>query len=156
VGLIAEVDCTAEAKSLCDTNGVSGFPTLMYGDPSSLESYEGSRSYDDLSKFAKENLKPLCAPDKIEFCDDGKKELIKRYQNLEADEIKARINEEEKKIRAAKREFDKEVERLSKEYERLAKEKDAKIAAIQSSDLKLLKSIAKAKSKSGEAAKEEL
>merc|ERR1740129_2530421 len=28
IGLVAEVDCTAEGKPLCDANGVKGFPTL--------------------------------------------------------------------------------------------------------------------------------
>ena len=30
--LIAEVDCTAEGKKICDDNGVKGFPTLKHGD----------------------------------------------------------------------------------------------------------------------------
>ena len=38
--LVADVDCTAEGKPLCDSNGVEGFPTIKYGDPSNLEKYE--------------------------------------------------------------------------------------------------------------------
>lgn len=29
--MIADVDCTAEGKSLCDEQGVQGFPTIKYG-----------------------------------------------------------------------------------------------------------------------------
>ena len=61
VGLVAEVDCTTEGKPLCDANGVRGFPTLKYGDPAALEDYQGSRTYDDLKKFATDTLKPVCS-----------------------------------------------------------------------------------------------
>eukprot|EP01083_Nonionella_stella_P263522 895102_1 len=64
VGLVADVDCTAEGKPLCDANGVKGFPTLKWGDPTALEDYQGGRSYDDLLKFATDNLKPICSPAK--------------------------------------------------------------------------------------------
>lgn len=54
--LIADVDCTAEGKPLCERVGVSGFPTIKWGDASNLEDYQGGRKYDDLKKFAKESL----------------------------------------------------------------------------------------------------
>merc|ERR1719446_1279363 len=34
--LVADVDCTGEGKSLCETVGVEGFPTIKHGDPSDL------------------------------------------------------------------------------------------------------------------------
>jgi Thioredoxin len=38
IGMIAEVDCTeATGKPLCEDFGIEGFPTLVYGDPSSPE-----------------------------------------------------------------------------------------------------------------------
>ena len=55
--LVADVDCTAEGEALCNDNGVQGFPTLKWGDPSDLQEYNGGRSYDDLKLFADENLK---------------------------------------------------------------------------------------------------
>jgi len=43
--LIAEVDCTAEeSESICEENGIEGFPTLKYGDADFLESYEGKQT----------------------------------------------------------------------------------------------------------------
>ena len=80
--LVADVDCTTEGKPLCDANGVRGFPTLKYGDPASLEDYQGARSYDELAKFAKENLKPVCSVAKIELCDDEKKKQIETYMAM--------------------------------------------------------------------------
>ena len=55
--LVADVDCTAEGEPLCNTMGVEGFPTLKWGDASDLQDYNGGRSYEDLKKFADENLK---------------------------------------------------------------------------------------------------
>jgi len=41
--LVADVDCTAAGKPLCDANGVKGYPTIKYGDPSDLQDYQGGR-----------------------------------------------------------------------------------------------------------------
>merc|ERR1740117_1526593 len=67
--LVGDVDCTAAGKPLCDSNGVRGFPTIKFGDPSNLEDYKGGRDFDALSKFASENLKPVCSPANIDLCD---------------------------------------------------------------------------------------
>ena len=60
--LIADADCTADGKPICDSNGVKGFPTLKYGDPSDLQDYQGGRTYDAMKKFIDEELKPTCSP----------------------------------------------------------------------------------------------
>ena len=56
--LVADVDCTAGGKSLCDEQGVRGFPTLKHGDPNNLEDYKGGQTHDDLKKCAETNLGP--------------------------------------------------------------------------------------------------
>lgn len=57
--LVADVDCTAGGKDLCEKHGIGGYPTIKYGDPDDLQDYAGERSLEDLQAFAKENLKPL-------------------------------------------------------------------------------------------------
>ena len=52
--LVADVDCTAAGKPLCDSNGVKGFPTIKYGDPSDLQDYKGGRDLKSLKKHAEE------------------------------------------------------------------------------------------------------
>ena len=74
---VYDVDCTADGKPLCDANGVKGFPTLKWGDPSVLQDYQGGRDFDSLKKHAEENLKPMCSPSNIDRCDYGKKKEIK-------------------------------------------------------------------------------
>jgi protein disulfide-isomerase-like protein len=150
---VAEIDCTAEGKPLCDSNGVQGFPTLKYGDPDDLQDYQGGRDYDALKKFCDENLKPVCSPGNIDLCDDDKKAEIEKLQALSDDELATKIKEGEGKIEDAEKNFKDELEALQKNYEKLMKEKDAKIAEVKSSGLGLMKSVKAAKAKSG---KEEL
>merc|ERR1739844_28727 len=141
VGLVAEVDCTADGKPLCDANGVKGFPTLKYGDPTALDDYQGGRSFKDLSSFAKENLKPICSPAKLELCDDEKKKEIETLSALSDSDLEAKIATEEKKLVDAEEEFKKEVEKLQEKYQSLMDEKDAKAKAVKDSGLGLMKSV---------------
>lgn len=78
--LVADVDCTAAGKPLFDANGVKGFPTLKFGDPSDLKDYKSDRDYDSLVKFVKEELKPSCSPANIDLCDDKKKTRLKKFR----------------------------------------------------------------------------
>mmetsp|Transcript_129715 Transcript_129715/g.225360 ORF Transcript_129715/g.225360 Transcript_129715/m.225360 type:complete len:140 (-) Transcript_129715:88-507(-) len=55
--LIADVDCTAAGKSLCQRFEIRGYPTIKYGDPDDLQDYNGGREYDDIFALAKD-LKP--------------------------------------------------------------------------------------------------
>jgi hypothetical protein len=149
VGMIADVDCTTEGKPLCDANGVKGFPSLKYGDPTSLEDYQGSRTYKDLAKFAEENLKPVCSPANIDLCDDEKKKQIEEYMKLSVEDIDAKIESEEEKLEEAETEFKDAVSKLQDKYQELSQDKDDKIAAVKESGLGLLKSIKAAKAKAG-------
>ena len=55
--LIGDVDCTADGKPLCDANGVRGYPTIKYGDPSDLQDYQGGRTAKDIVKGAMRELR---------------------------------------------------------------------------------------------------
>jgi hypothetical protein len=154
VGLIAEVDCAADGKPLCDAAGVKGFPTLKYGDPAGPDDYQGARTYEALAAFAQENLKPVCSPANIELCDADKKAQIGKYMKLSLEEVEKMITEEETKLETAETEFKDAVSKLQETYQELSKEKDEKLAAVKESGLGLLKSIKAAKSKTD--SKEEL
>jgi len=139
--LVADVDCTAAGKPLCDSNGVRGFPTIKYGDPSNLEAYQGGRDFNTLKKFADENLKPVCSPVNIDLCDATQKAEIEKLQALSADDLASKITEEEKKLTEAEETFKSEVSKLQKTYEKLQKEKEDTIAAVKASGLGLMKSV---------------
>jgi len=152
--LIADVDCTAEGKPLCEQVGVEGFPTIKWGDVSNLEVYEGGRDYDALKKFAKENLKPMCSPANLDLCDEDKKKEIANLQALPAEELSAKIEEKQKELKEASEFFDAEVKKLQDTYQKLETEKKEKIAAVKASGLGLMQAVQAASKKTG--GKEEL
>merc|ERR1712176_1362757 len=123
--LIADVDCTADGKAICDSNGVKGFPTLKYGDPSDLQDYQGPRTYDALKIFAEEELKATCSPTNLDLCDDEKK----------------------KEIEEAEKVFKAGVEKLQETYQKLMAEKEETEAKVKASGLGLMKSVRVAKKK---------
>jgi len=139
--LIADVDCTAAGKPLCDEVGVKGFPTIKWGDPDNLEDYQGGRDFDALKKFADENLKPLCSPSNLDICDDDQKERIQKLLGLPMEDLEAQISEGEKKIEDAETTFQEELEKLQNSYQELMKTKDDTIASVKSSGLGLQKSV---------------
>jgi len=140
--LVADVDCTAAGKPLCDKNDVKGFPTLKWGDPNNLEDYEGGRDYDSLKKFAEEKLGPTCGPNNMELCDDDQKSLIKKFQGYSAGKLDAKIRMAEKKIKAAEALFKEEVDKLQAKHKALSEDKDAKMDEIKKSGLGLMKAVA--------------
>jgi len=95
--LIADVDCTTEGKSLCEQNDVRGYPTIKYGEVGDLKDYQGGRSYEDLKKFADENLGPTCGPgENIELCDAETKAALEKYITMSAGKLEGRIRNYQK------------------------------------------------------------
>merc|ERR1719401_116948 len=99
--LVADVDCTAAGKDLCEQNGVEGFPTIKWGDPSALEDYDGGRDYKELKKFAEENLKPLCSVSNIDLCDAEKKKQIEAYMAMPSTELSEKVEATQTKMKEA-------------------------------------------------------
>lgn len=89
--LVADVDCTAGGKELCEKHGVQGYPTIKYGDPTDLKPYEGGRSFEDLKKFADENLGPSCGPEHMELCSDEVKKKIEGFLKMSADRLEGKV-----------------------------------------------------------------
>lgn len=78
--LIADVDCTAEGKSLCEKQGVQGYPTIKtFGVGSDEgEKYEGERSLEALRTHA-ESLGPTCSVDNPDLCSAEQKVKLDKY-----------------------------------------------------------------------------
>jgi len=88
--LVGDVDCTAGGKDLCETHGVRGYPTIKYGEPSELKDYNGGRTFDDLKKFAEENLGPSCGPANLDLCDDAVKVKIEAFMKMSAGKLEGK------------------------------------------------------------------
>jgi len=146
--LVGDVDCTAEGKSLCETNGIKGYPSIKWGDPANLEEYKGGRDYASLEKFATENLKPVCSPSNIELCDDDKKATIEKFLAMAGDELDTLIAESDKKILDAEEKFKKNVEGLQAKYQSMMDEKEKAQEDIKNSGLGLMKACKSHASKS--------
>jgi len=153
--LVADVDCTAAGKPLCEKVGVRGYPTLKWGDPNSLEDYSGGRSFADLKKFAKENLKPICSPANIDLCDDDKKAEINKFMEMADADLDAAIAEKETLLEEAEATFKAEVDKLQKKYTELQADKEKAETDVKESGLGLMRSVKAAKAKKDDA-KDEL
>jgi len=90
--LVADVDCTTEGKELCEKSDVRGYPTIKYGDVGDLKDYNGGRTYEDLKKFAEENLGPTCGPgENLELCDAETKPKMEAYGKMSAGKLEGKI-----------------------------------------------------------------
>jgi len=138
--LIADVDCTAGGKSLCDEVGVRGYPTIKYGDPSDLQDYKGGRDFKALKKFADE-LGPTCSPANIDLCDDEKKAKIEEFKKMGADKREAMIKEKEAESAKLEADFKTFVEGLQKSYKEENEKKDKAVEEIKASGLGLMKAV---------------
>merc|ERR1711862_42820 len=145
--LIADVDCTDSGKALCETHGVQGFPTIKFGDPDNLETYEGGRDLTDLKKFASESLGPTCSVKNLELCSDEKKAEINKFLEMSSEDLEAMVNEKTEAIAKADKELEEYLETLQAQYEAKSKEADEKKAEIKNSGLSMMKSVASHKKK---------
>lgn len=146
VGLVAEVDCSSKlGKIFCEYMDIKSFPTLMYGHPNSMEEYEGGRTYQELSEFAKENLVPQCTPTDLDRCDAVTRELIEQYLAKSKQELMAMVKVEEAKLKEAKEKYDAELDALQAKYEEAAKVRDEAIEAVRKGGIHLMKAVVKTK-----------
>lgn len=86
--LIADVDCTAGGKSLCDEKGVRGYPTIKYYNPPDEEGedYKGGRDLAALTKFVETELGPGCSVDTKENCSADQLAALQTYIAMDATE----------------------------------------------------------------------
>merc|ERR1719379_1551677 len=138
--LIADVDCTTGGKSLCESVGVRGYPTIKHGDPSDLQDYKGGRDFSALKKFA-DGLGPTCSPANIDLCDDEKKAKIEEFKKLGAAKREEMIKEKEAESAKLESDFKAFVEGLQKQYKEESDKKDKAVEDIKNSGLGLLKAV---------------
>ena len=128
--VVADVDCIGDGKSLCDQNGVKGFPTIKYGDPNNLQDYTGGRDENDLVKFT-ETLKPGCIAETLENCSDEEKVLIEELQQKTKAQLKEMVLAELKESEQAQTEFKEGVEKLQATFEKLTSDKEGTLEDIK-------------------------
>lgn len=126
--VIADVDCTLDKnKDLCSKYGVKGYPTIKYFTASTDplgDSYDKGRTYDDLKKFAEENLGPSCGPANMDLCSEERRAEIQVFLDQDEADLQKQVDEKSAAIDAAEKTFKDEVSKLQKKYESLMSEKD--------------------------------
>jgi len=76
---------------LCSKHGVQGYPSIKCGDPAELKDYNGGRSYEELKKFADENLGPSCGPTNLELCEAGDKAKLETFMKMSEGKLEGKI-----------------------------------------------------------------
>lgn len=81
--LIADVDCTAAGKALCDKHGVQGYPTIKSFGPGEEtgEKYEGGRDLSSLRKHV-ETLGPSCSADAMDRCSPSQLKTLEKFMAM--------------------------------------------------------------------------
>jgi thiol-disulfide isomerase/thioredoxin len=81
-GLVAEVDCEGiDSEEICDDFEIAALPTILYGERTTLELYDGDRTYEAMSAFAKEHIHPPCSLEHILYCSDDQRQRLEELQN---------------------------------------------------------------------------
>ena len=90
--LIADVDCTADGKPLCEKYGVKGYPTIKTFSTTDTEgtTYEGGRDLDTLRKHA-ENLGPGCSLDNKDLCSAEQLPLLEKFAAMSPERRAAKL-----------------------------------------------------------------
>ena len=97
-----------------------GFPTLVYGDPMSAETYDGPRDYESMLAFAKENVaKPSCSIFQIQNCSPEQQKMIQALEAKSLSELEEIVTLVESKVAHEEADFDAKVAVIQKQYDAL-------------------------------------
>lgn len=116
-GIVGEVDCTdPKSEALCEQFNVEGFPTLLYGDPTAPEDYQGGRDYESLSAFAKTFLdKPVCTVTKVEACSEDQRKVIEELKTKSKDELQTTMKSVEDKVVELQKELNDFIDQINEQ-----------------------------------------
>ena len=137
---VAEVDCTAEGKSLCTAEGVRGFPTVKHGALGNLEKYSGGRTIEALAKFA-DSIAPSCSAINRELCTEGENVLLDELLKLDASSVQKEIDAANERIKAAETEHSAELQRIQDVLEKEKKAYLNRVAEIKNERYKMLVAV---------------
>jgi len=116
--LIADVDCTADGKSLCEKHGVQGYPTIKTFGPGDDEGekYEGDRSLEALKKHA-ETLGPTCGLEHKDLCSAEQLAQLEKFAAMSQERRNGRLNKFQNAIKLKETEHEKLQKQLSASFE---------------------------------------
>jgi len=153
--VIADVDCTAGGKPLCEKYGVRGYPTIKYFNPPDEEGedYKGGRTLADLKKFASTELGPGCSVDTLDNCSEEQKKELETYIAMAADERAKMLEDMKTELSAAEAKHEALLKELQATYKE-SMDSLEKLKETSAPKIKLLKAATPAPPK--EAPKDEV
>jgi len=138
--LIADVDCTAGGKSLCEKHGVRGYPTIKYYNPPDEEGedYKGGRDLAALTKFVETELGPGCSVDAKENCSAEQLADLQKYIEMDAEERKTKLESMKKAMADAEEKHNELLKQLQATFKE-SQEALEKLKEDSAPTIKLLK-----------------
>jgi hypothetical protein len=154
--VIADVDCTAAGKPLCDKYGVRGYPTIKYFNPPDEEGedYKGGRDLAALKKFVENDLGPGCSVDTKENCTPEQLKDLETYIAMPAAERDAKLTEMKEKLKTAEETHNELLKTLQAQFKE-SQDGLEKLKEESAPVIKMLKA-ATPKPAAGDAAKDEV
>lgn len=135
--LIAEVDCTASGKPLCETHGVQGYPalkTFWHGMPG--EDYTGGRDLTSLRRFVEE-LEAPCSPTTLDACSEEERQRIETWSAWTPEARAERQKEVAANLKASEDGLQELLKSLQAQYEE-ARAKDKELREFHALERKIL------------------
>jgi hypothetical protein len=116
--IIADVDCTAGGKPLCDKYGVRGYPTIKYFNPPDEEGedYKGGRDLAALKKFVETELGPGCSVDTKENCSAEQLTELEKYIAMPAEERDTKLADMKAKMAKAEEDHNELLKTLQAQF----------------------------------------
>jgi len=116
--VIADVDCTAAGKPLCDKYGVRGYPTIKYFNPPDEdgEDSKGGRDLPALKKFVETELGPGCSVDKQENCSAEQLADLKKYIDMDPAEREALLTKTKDALKKAEDDHNELLKTLQSQF----------------------------------------
>ena len=148
--IIADVDCTASGKSLCDKHGVRGYPTIKYYNPPDEEGedYKGGRDLAALTKFVETELGPGCSVDAKENCSAEQLSALQTYIDMDAAERASKLETMKKAMADAEEKHNELLKQLQATFKE-SQEKLEKLKEDAAPQIKLLKAATPGPAKAG-------
>lgn len=131
-------DCTNESNGqdeICDFLGIESFPTILYGSSLDLQPYDGGRTYEELSEFAKENLVPKCSAKNLLLCDDETRIKFEEYLSRSNSELEHAVHQVEEQLSTIEEKYLEEVKELQNQFQKLKNERNQALDAVRNSKM---------------------
>merc|ERR1712037_1032982 len=92
--VVGYVDRTGAGQALCEQIKLRQVPSILYGNPLALSTYEHDISKEKmqlLELFLEDKIKPLCHPSQLQYCEGQEKQNYEELLALSDEEINERI-----------------------------------------------------------------